>query len=214
MISRESGLLLHQVSIPTDSKRQTEMHDGDLISSMLTAIQSFVHDSFGLKADESLETIRVGELHVFIKQSKDLVLAAVVVGIVPGDLGDSLEAAVELLQQQYGKALKDFALTGDASVFEGSDPVLKSCLKANFTKPASKPKPQLKLIFFIVALACLSLVGLEIYRSLNWSNYLNDLARQPGIMITESSRRFNRYELGGLRDPLASGPTPSSNNII
>ena len=63
LIHRISGLPLQHV-VADSVKAQ----DGSLVSSMLTAIQDFVQDSFGTKAEEGLATLQVGELTVWIEQ--------------------------------------------------------------------------------------------------------------------------------------------------
>ncbi len=87
-IHRESGLLLQHVSaIPSQS--------ADLISGMLTAIQDFVRDSFQVRETETLETMTVGDLNVWIEQSPHAILAAVIRGNAPQELRATFQSTLE-----------------------------------------------------------------------------------------------------------------------
>jgi hypothetical protein len=55
LIHKHTGLLLQHVAGPAATSG-----DPDMISSMLTAIQDFVHDAFTVRSDEVLDTFRVG----------------------------------------------------------------------------------------------------------------------------------------------------------
>src|SRR5690606_23324082 len=39
-----------------------------------------------------------------------------------------------------------------------------------------------------------------------WSQYLNRLKEEPGIVLTEAGRADGKYYVSGLRDPLAADP--------
>ncbi|MEO8349653.1 MAG: OmpA family protein, partial [Acidobacteriota bacterium] len=81
LIHRESGLLLQHVSATAAG-----VQDADMVSGMLTAIRDFVHDSFGGKEGDSLDTFQVGERSVWIEQGPHATLAAVVRGSAPREL--------------------------------------------------------------------------------------------------------------------------------
>ena len=55
----------------------------EVISGMLTAIQDFVRDSFGQSQDEGLESLRIGDLTVWIEQGSGAILAGVIRGTPP-----------------------------------------------------------------------------------------------------------------------------------
>ncbi len=79
LLHRDSGLVLRHVFAPG-----VVVQDVDLVSGMLTAIRDFVQDSFG-GGQDSLESLRVGDLGVWIEQAPHTVLAAVVRGNPPMD---------------------------------------------------------------------------------------------------------------------------------
>ena len=84
LLHRDSGVVLRHISAPGIVSQ-----DADMVSGMLTAIQDFVHDSFG-GGEDSLESFRVGDLGVRIEQAPHTVLAAVVRGNPPAELSTLL----------------------------------------------------------------------------------------------------------------------------
>jgi hypothetical protein len=129
LIQRESGLLLQHVSV-------TSAHSPELISSMLTAIQDFVRDSFHVEEVETLETMQVGELSVWVEQGPYAILAAVIRGNAPQDLRSTLQATLEKIHLEKGKALEGF--DGDTSTFESIRPELEDCLQSQYHKAKQK----------------------------------------------------------------------------
>jgi len=96
-----------------------------MVSGMLSAIQDFVHDSFG-GGDDTLESFRVGELGVWIEQGPDAVLAAVVRGTPPPEYGAILRTQLELIELQFGNEFVAFC--GDSTPFVHIDALLVPCL--------------------------------------------------------------------------------------
>jgi OOP family OmpA-OmpF porin len=117
LLHRESGVVLKHLTADG-----IVAQDADLVSGMLTAIQDFVHDSFG-GGEGSLETFRVGELGVWIEQAPRTVLAAVVRGNPPPELSTLLRTQLELLELQYVVPLERF--DGDTSGFENTTDLLR-----------------------------------------------------------------------------------------
>ena len=90
LIHRESGLLLQHVEAGAAA-----VQDVDLVSGMLTAIQDFVHDSFGAEKSDALDSMQVGELTVWIERGSQAVLAAVFRGNAPGELRRLMQDALD-----------------------------------------------------------------------------------------------------------------------
>src|SRR4029453_14302380 len=78
LIHRPSGLLLQHLMAPG-----APAQDPDLVSAMLTAIRDFVGDSFKVREDEGLQTLKVGELSVWVEKGPHRVVAVVVRGTAP-----------------------------------------------------------------------------------------------------------------------------------
>jgi OOP family OmpA-OmpF porin len=201
LIHRPSGLLLQHVTAPGLSPR-----DADMVSGMLTAIRDFVHDSFKIADDEGLQTLKVGELSVWIEQGPHAYLAAVIRGAAPPDLRSTLQQTLETIHARYSDSLEGFA--GDAAVFEGARPLLEACLQQQFRAREARARAPRKLL----AVAALLLVALGIWAFLafrarsRWNGYLDALRVEPGIVVVSSGREGGKYVVTGLRDPLAREP--------
>ena len=102
LIQNDTGLLLQHVI--SDS---VVVRDPDMISGMLTAIQNFVQDSFGA-ADNTLETVRVGDFTVWIQHGPQALLAGLVRGTAPIKVRELFAAALENIHQDYGAATRRF----------------------------------------------------------------------------------------------------------
>lgn len=207
LIHRETGLLLHHVSATAAGVR-----DADMVSGMLTAIRDFVHDSFGGKEGDSLDTFQVGELSVWVEQGPLATLAAVIRGSAPKGLRPVFTGAIERIHGEQAEALRAFE--GDATPFERSRPHLEACLKAQQQKKAERAPgaENRRAIRFLRASLVVLLAALGIWavfaarRNRRWEAYLGRLASEPGVVVTGAGRRGGKFFVTGLRDPLAADP--------
>lgn len=206
LIHRESGLLLQHVSASAGG-----VQDADMVSGMLTAIRDFVHDSFGGREGDSLDTLQVGEFSVWIEQGPHATLAAVIRGSAPREMRRVFAEAIERIHAEQGTDLRDF--DGNAAVFERSRPHLEACLKGERQKSDAVPgAARSRGIRFLKAslVAVLVVVGIwavfAARRNRRWQGYLAALSSTPGIVVTEAGRRGGKYFVEGLRDPLAADP--------
>ena len=207
LIHRKTGLLLHHVSATAAG-----VEDADMVAGMLTAIRDFVHDSFGGKEGDSLDTFQVGELSVWVEQGPQAALAAVIRGNAPKELRGVFTEAIEKIHGEQAAALQAF--DGDAMPFERSRPHLEACLKGERQKKAERAPGarNRRAIQFLRAAVTVLLVALAVWavaaarRNRFWDAYLRRLAAQPGIVVTAAGRRGGKYFVSGLRDPLAADP--------
>lgn len=207
LIHRKSGLLLEHVSATGAG-----VQDADMVSGMLTAIRDFVHDSFGGKEGDSLDTFQVGELSVCVEQGPQAALAAVVRGNGPKELRSVFTEAIEKIHLEEAAELDAF--DGDATPFERSRPHLEACLKGERQRKAERAPGarNRRAIQFLRAAVVVLVVGLGLWavaadrRNRRWEAYLGRLSSEPGIVVTETGRRGGRYFVTGLRDPLAADP--------
>ena len=200
LIHKESGLLLQHVA-----QDSVDVHDGDMISGMLTAIQDFVHDSFGQDKGGGLETLQVGELSVWIEQGPLAVLAAVVRGEAPEDLRRLLRATLENIHLECYDDLVDYA--GDSGIFARTIPLLENCLKVQKEERSSSGALWSFGKFVLFVAAVLGLVLTPFVRSeMRWQSFVDDINAQPGIVVTDEGSRDGRPYIAGLRDPLAVNP--------
>lgn len=199
LIHRGTGLLLAHVT--ADS---AEARDPALVSAMLSAIQDFVHDSFGGSAP-SLEMVRVGGLSVWIQHGPQALLAGVVRGAAPPALRHIFAARIEAVHHEFAEQLDAF--DGDAAPFAPCRPHLQSCL---YGQGAAEAKRSYAPVYAMAALIVAALAGwfwFDHTRQKRWDDYLALLARQPGVVVTAQQRSGGRYRVAGLRDPLAVDPS-------
>ena len=204
LIHRETGLLLlHAQNIGQDA-----IEDADMVSGMLTAIQDFVRDSFGVSTNETLDTMKVGDLTVWVEQGPQALLAGVVRGAAPSELRLILQDALDSIHIDFHDALKKFE--GDATPFEACRPYLESCLQVRYqqkTETANAARASKIKLAVGTVLALLLVSGFFYGRHYRrWRNYLAHLQTQPGIVVVEANHGFWRSEIKGLRDPLAADP--------
>ncbi|QNN25194.1 OmpA family protein [Planctomycetales bacterium ZRK34] len=196
LIHRDTGLLLQHVAGPS-----VDVRDGDMVSGMLTAIRDFVGDSFELGEGEALDTLRVGELTVWIEAGPHAVLAAVIRGNPPHALRDELQVTLEHIHAEYAEELTEYE--GDSAPFERCRPMLESCLE-EAKRDDSRRRPWLGWAAVATVIVLLGLwIGVGIRNEYRWRQFIQGLRSQPGVVITGIDRRAGRDVIYGLRDPLA-----------
>ncbi len=200
LIHRETGLLLRHVAA---DRGQT--HDSEAVSGMMTAIQDFVHDAFEVGDHETLDTFRVGDLTVWVEQGADAYLAALVRGNPPQDVRAVLQDTLATIHRDYDDALDAFA--GDNTPFEMTESALEACLVSQRAEHNRQISPL--FLWFGLGLI-LGLAGLGVWSWLQaqwrWDRYVAQLQNLPGIVVTRADKGWGRYEINGLRDPLALDP--------
>jgi OOP family OmpA-OmpF porin len=202
LIHRSTGLLLQHVQAEAGGAR-----DADMVSGMLTAIRDFAKDSFVVSDHESLESLEVGDLNVWIEPGPHALLAAVIRGNAPREYRLVLQNAIEAIHLQLGEALATFG--GDASTLEAARPILESCLHTRLQAEAQAPRPRAGRLVLVAGVAALLVwLGLSLRDTLRWRRYLEVLRAQPGLAVVSAERSGGRFVVTGLRDPLAADPAP------
>ena len=200
LVDARTGLLLQHVtaeSVPSQ--------DPDMVSGMLTAIRDFARDSFGGRADDTLDTFRVGPLSGLIEHGPHAYIAVVVRGPAPADLRHTLQQAIETIHLQQIADLE--AVDGDASRFDDVRPVLQECLESRYK--ADETPVSYRNWWIGAGLAAAVLLG---WFGVRWvearrlDRYLAVLDAQPGLVVVDARRERGRVVVSGLRDPLAVDP--------
>ncbi len=200
LIHRETGLLLYHVAA-----EGAVVQDQQVLSGMLTAIQSYVQDSFGASPDQTLDHFRVGEWTVWIEQGSHAYLAGVVRGTPPETLREDFQAALDDIHAQQPDALTHF--DGNAAPFKTTQTYLESCLLAHY-EPLPRPSVLKRWILGGAVILLLSWWGVTAYQThARWSNLLAELETEPGMVVTVAKSTITGYRLEGLRDPLAKDPS-------
>ncbi len=197
LIHKDSGLVLQHVA-----SDEAVTQDPDMVSGMLTAIQDFVRDSFGGGKDDSLENLQFGDRSVWIEQTSQAVVAAVVWGNAPEEFRSILRETLDAIHFKHIDTLRSF--DGDTAPFEAEER-LSDCLKSQFK---SKEKNSFLLwVLLTVLIVCIGYWSFFFIRDhIRWKDCVERLHNEPGIVITETGRKSGRYYIFGLRDPLSENP--------
>ena len=201
LIHAKTGLLLQHVVAEAVTAQ-----DADMVSGMLTAIRDFARDSFGGRAEDTLERFRVGELNCLIEHGPQAYLAVVVRGTPGSDLRVTLQHAIEAIHLQQTADLERFS--GDASIFDDARPVLQECLESRFREddaPVSYRKWWMGA--GLVAAVLAGWLGVRWVEQRRFDQYLATLDEQPGLVVVNARRQGGGFVVSGLRDPLAVDPS-------
>lgn len=198
LIHRDSGLLLQHAVSP-----QAITKDPELISSMMTAIQDFVRDSFNVSNDNSLKTLQLDELTVFFNQGPYAVVAAVVRGSPPAELNTTLAEVNEQIHRQSFYFLKTFE--GDNGLFKSSLPLLEGCLKTQLRY--KKKFPWLAILALIIFTGAGAWWAYQYYhQQVLAQQALAALRAEPGLIVVGFDKIPEGYHYELLKDPQAREP--------
>lgn len=201
LIHRETGLLLNEIALSEHGKS-----DADMVSSMLSAINDFVGDSFLANEDgqkEQLQSVSTDSFNLLIKPGPSALVVAAVIGNPPQQLSDQLQLTLESIHQLYVDELNNF--DGDDRHFNNAENLLRDCLLSEHKKDNSnKRKPWLAIAVLFIAFIFAG------YQMLNWSRSqqlheeLMQLDNEPGIIIRQLTvNNLDNIEIDVLRDPNA-----------
>jgi len=203
LIEKESGLPICHAKSDT-----AEAQDADMVSGMLSAIQSFVQDAFSTQEFDGLNTLQLGELSVWIEWGPDAVIAAVIRGVAPERCRTALQLLLEDIHSDYKQQLDSYE--GEASAFEPVKADFALFMDNHDSRLRNRVKgiPQAirkRLMIAGIVLACLlALIIHNQYDKHKWANFVTRLDAQPGIVVTSSERNRKNYIVRGLKDPLAT----------
>jgi hypothetical protein len=225
LIDRHAGLLMQHAAAT-----EVVVRDADMVSGMLSAIQDFVRDSFGNSRSEShsesLDSLQVGGLTVWVEQGPFALLAGVVRGTPPQALRERFRQTIEGIHQTHGAMLENF--DGNAATLESTQVVLQACLEAQYGKAlpghargkargnatvnatgnatdAHRVSP-LMVGAALLALSLATLAFFHVRQSMRWEHYVKRLRTEPGLVVTLAVKEAGRYHVAGLRDALATDP--------
>ncbi|WP_100657790.1 OmpA family protein [Alteromonas flava] len=197
LIHRETGLLLKSVSANVEGDA-----DADLVSSMLSAINEFVADSFSKENSErQLDEVKTDDFTLLISSSPHALLVAAVTGIVPHDVRARLQELLDSIHSVHREDLQNF--NGDTLPFEVTDIQLRENLAAQ-VKPEYEKKN--KIPWFGWAAFCAILFALAFWGNSAWQSQqiyqsLLTLNQEPGVLITKIiDGSDGKFEVTVLRD--------------
>ncbi len=196
LIHRETGLLLCHLG-----QDNIQGQDPDLVSSMLSAINDFVGDSFDVDQDRSLDSVEVGDFSIWVERGPDAIIAAAIRGEAPNSLRTTLQQTLEKIQHELGDTLRGF--NGDTGPYESRADLLSDCLQARYQESPKKSSPVPVIMGVVLLLLLLYWLGLELQQEWQRDEYVASLENEPGYVITGLASRDGRLVISGLRDPLA-----------
>ncbi|MFO0775764.1 MAG: hypothetical protein U0172_13975 [Nitrospiraceae bacterium] len=210
LIHRATGIRLAHATLGHLSGREDVI--AAMFSAITTAVQRFATDSFGASSDSGLQSFAMDdELHVWIEQGDDALLAAVIRGIPPPDLRTTLQSTLAEIHVEYGSAFRNYR--GDLRPFEPAVASLLPCLRQ-----ASRPEETLHapgpfrlspalLALLIVPLFVLAWWAWTAYvERTQWDTFVTRANREPGLHLTQIHREGSVSTVRGMRDPLAVEP--------
>lgn len=201
LIHNETGLVLAHSDDP-----EAETTDADMVAGMLSAIQSFMADSFKPTAGDALEEVQYGELALLVIGGSDASLTLAVRGQAPEELRVRAQEILEGIHFRDADALEDF--DGDTAPFEACRPLLERLIESQ-SKPPSAVPSRAALVAMGVAVIVIGLgLGYATVHEMRFRSMLGQLESQPGVLVTRVDRGPTGTDLFGLRDPLAEDPDP------
>jgi outer membrane protein OmpA-like peptidoglycan-associated protein len=198
LIHRRTGILLAE-----SSRQAGVLEDPDLVVGMLTALQDFVRDSFTIGKQDDLEILHIGEFKVWIQHGPLALLAVVIQGQPPQQLRVLFAEKIELVHKDFHTDLASFETTGRPIPGIGSG--LDDCL-LGAGRAEAPPYTRFKVATAIVAALAFIVLFVQVRDAVRWRNYVEDLRREPGIVVIEAHRGLSTFSLVGLRDPIALQP--------
>ena len=205
LIHPQSGLLLqHVISSQVEKQLGEDATDASMVTSMLTAIQDFVRDSFQVESKAALDSIEVGDLKVWLERGPHAVLACVIRGTAPAELRDLLRRTVETVHGNYLLTLKEFS--GDTDALRGVRPYLEACLQAEQRPEGTRTRYSMMFAAVILVVVALA-IGQAIHRERAWHHKLVSatqvLRQQPGVVLLSATQKSGHVQIHALRDPEA-----------
>jgi outer membrane protein OmpA-like peptidoglycan-associated protein len=209
LIHKATGLMLaHCVAA------RVATQDPTLVSGMFSAIQSYVRDSFKAPKEDSLDSLQVGELEVWVEAGPQAILAAVIRGHAPASYRATLEKTIEDIHRDFGLALEEF--NGDSAPFAAAEPRLELCLESHYQpRKSMKRKPYFSILALVLVILAIGIwAAIALWKQSAWDKYVENLQKKPGIVVTSSGTEHGHYVVRGLRDPLADEPDQMDSNLV
>ena len=202
LIHSKTGLLIEHVAAP-----EVTAQDPQLVSGMLTAIQDFVRDSFegtNTKGGSGIDALKLGDLLLWCEEGPFAFLAAVIRGNPPESLHAALRETLTNIHDQYRSQLEEFQ--GDSATLGD----LVTPLQRDLQQQERPREKQLSPWLWILPLVLLLLAGGWVIQRtivrLRVDAYVQRLREEPGIVVANAELRNGRWQISGLRDPLAADP--------
>jgi outer membrane protein OmpA-like peptidoglycan-associated protein len=202
LIHRKTGLLIEHVAAA-----EVTAQDPQLVSGMLSAIQDFVRDSFegnNKGGGSGIDTLKLGDMLLWCEEGPFAFLAAVIRGNPPESLHGVLRETLTDIHEQFRSPLEEFE--GDTSNMGD----FVTTLGRNLQQQERPREKQLSPWLWIIPLVLLLITGAWVIRRtilrVHVDDYVQRLREEPGIVVAGAEYRNGKWQVSGLRDPLAADP--------
>jgi len=199
LIQRGSGLILASVH-----RDELLALDEDAVAAMLTAIQAFIQDSFGLSSDEPLRSAELGDRTLWVINGPAAVLACVITGTPPRAVRAELMSLLETLHARFGNHFgnQPDALAGHA----GLQALMNEALREEVDESVSSTtRFKYKVLWIAVGLLLLLYLlfsSINTWREQQFARQVTALfGAQAGYVITSAEMDDGILNITGLRDP-------------
>jgi len=199
LIHRETGLLIEHRTAPGVQALSPEM-----VASMMTALGDFARDSFRVSDQQGLDSIALGDLTVWAESGPGAILAAVIRGQPPMTLRETLVQSLEQVHLAHAEDLERFGTSGVA--FPVRDGILEPCLVIQAQRSSARGQWRMWLIGAVVLAAVGWCTVPRMVEQRRFDRYVDQLRREPGVVVGSAGRQDGRLIVTGLRDPLARDP--------
>jgi OOP family OmpA-OmpF porin len=202
LIHRKTGLLIEHVAAP-----EVTSQDPQLVSGMLSAIQDFVRDSFegtNKGGGGGIDTLRLGDVLLWCEEGPFAFLAAVIRGNPPESLHAALRETLTNIHDQYRSQLEEFQ--GDSATLGDLVTPLQRDLQQQERPREKRLSPWLWILPLVLLLLAGGWVIQRTIVRLRVDAYVQRLREEPGIVVANAELRNGRWQISGLRDPLAADP--------
>jgi outer membrane protein OmpA-like peptidoglycan-associated protein len=202
LIHRKTGLLIEHVAAP-----EVTAQDPQLVSGMLSAIQDFVRDSFegtNKNGGSGIDTLRLGDLLLWCEEGPFAFLAAVIRGNPPESLHAALRETLTNIHDQYRSSLEEFE--GDSANLGDLVTPLQRDLQQQERPREKRLSPWLWGLPLVLLLLAGGWVIQRTIVRLRVDAYVERLRQEPGIVVANAELRKGKWQISGLRDPLAADP--------
>lgn len=202
LIQEGSGLLIKQAHA-----KDATMADSDAVSAMLSAIESFVRDSFSYEDGEQLNRVTFGGKIIHLAHGPHAMLASVVRGTAPPDYLIRLKELLEDIHHTAPRALRDYK--GDPRTLDTIDPLLDNSFERQFVSPKKKKQKERRTSRFpvkvivvglsIAALALISIWGFRAYQEYKITQLIATLGQEKGVLVTGYEKTDGHWVIKGLK---------------
>ncbi len=123
-------LLYHDgILIKHETRRLKPDIDTDILSGMLTAVQSFVKDSF--RSEEGhLDEMTFGEMHILIGRGQWLILAAMIQGEGTDSMARQMQKGIEDMEATHGPLIEGW--DGNMTLAKTLTPFIKKLIRGDY----------------------------------------------------------------------------------